>query len=647
MVLSALVIVLVVLVGTGLTLWAGVPLRLEERVAIGAVVGSVAFSAAGFVVFELVGMGPPVVLAGVAVPAAGGAAGWHRHRGVLAGEARSLRRRLGLPARHAASARPLAAFTALATAVSTRILALAYQTTDEGISAGNLAIWGDWAAHLAYAGSFAYGDNRALELPTAAGAPFKYHLLADWFAAPFTVTGLDLTQALVWTAWLLAVALPVLAACFVLRLSGSRFTAITTVVLFTLSGGVGVWYLGQDIAELGWGTLSALPQTYARMPAEALWVDNTISASLYAQRSTLLGVVTGLAAGIVLLAARPRWARSGFVFAGILVGTTGISHVHMLVSAVALGGLALLADRRRPWWWFLVPAVVVGAPLALAINPSESALRFLPGWMAPGASQSWPWFWFRNVGLLLPVFAAISLFGGVPRRIARLTAPLWLWFVVPNLVSFHPSEWNNTKFFLFWQFAGCLAIADFARGLLTSSGPVRSARRAVRVALGGVAVLLLASLVVTGSVDTVRAMQTASAIPWVATDEVEAATWLREHAEPGEVLVYGTSNTSAVAALSGVPALSGYLGWTDDLGLADAERRARDSYVILAGTDGVEQAIETWGVDYVVIGPRERYEAQASDTFWNDRGALVFSAGEYQIYATDREARAGPGAGAS
>ena len=38
-------------------------------------------------------------------------------------------------------------------------------------------------------------------------------------------------------------------------------------------------------------------------------------------------------------------------------------------------------------------------------------------------------------------------------------------------------------------------------------------------------------------------------------------------------------------------------------------------------------------VDWVVIGPRERWEYEASDDFWAQHGALAFSSGEYRVYA--------------
>ena len=341
---------------------------------------------------------------------------------------------------------------------------------------------------------------------------------------------------------------------------------------------------------------------------------------------------------------RPGWRRSGFLLAGLLVGLTGIAHVHTLATALALAGLAWLFDRRATWWWFLGPAMAIGLPRAAWVAPGTNAMRWLVGWMAPGADQAWAWFWFRNVGLLLPLGLGISLIGGAAKRLRRMTLPLWLWFIVPNLVAFHPGEWNNTKFFLFWQLGMCLLVADFVRRQLVAPAlgwaPARSSpvgrSPVLRAGALGVAALLVASLTVTGSLDALRAMQRSSAIPWVDADEVAAAYWLRDNAPAGSRLVYGASNTSAVAALSGVPAISGYLGWTDDLGVADAGERDAASRAILAGTEDAPALVERYGVDYVAIGPRERFEAAASDGYWATHGDLLFSRGDYRIYGVRR-----------
>jgi hypothetical protein len=636
-VVSALLVVAIVVGGVGTTSW--IPrearLRFEERIAGGIVVGVLTMSICAFGVFELFGMGLPAVLIGTGIPFVIGIVGMVQRRSMWRVEVRSAWRRLRLPTARAASLRPLVVFSSLAAVVSTRTLALAYQSTPTGVRAGSLATWADWAAHHAYAGSFAYGDNRGLDLPIAAGEEFRYHFLADFFGSVFTVSGATLSQSLVISAWMLAIALPPLLWCAVLRLVGSRSAAGISVLLFLLSGGLGSWYFVRDLEQGGWDIWRALPRTYARIGDEHIWVDNTISASFFAQRSTQLGWATGALALIVILASRPSWRRAGFAWAGVLIGTTGISQAHMLGTAVALGVFALIADRQRTWWWFLIPALAIGAPLSWSIRPQQNSMRWLVGWMAQDADQLWIWFWLRNVGLLLPLFAIVTLFGaGVPRRVRRLTTPLWLWFVVPNLVAFHPSEWNNTKFFLFWQFAGCIAVGTwlskaFAAPVMASAVQSPSRRRLIAPFVASMCVLVMISA---GGLDAVRAMQRGTAIDWVAEDDVAAASWLRAHSDPDAVIVYGAHNTSAVAALGGRRAVSGNPGWLFDLGLVDWSDRASASGAILRADPGVDDLIDRYGVDFVVIGPRERLEHQANDARWDEQGELVFAAGEYRIY---------------
>jgi hypothetical protein len=649
---AVLTMAAILFIGTGLTLWCATPLRAEERVAVGGVVGVAAVAVASFVWFRLVGMSSSTLWFALAVTGAPAVSGAWTNRARWWHEARDAGRRMRLPARDPRSLRPFVAFNLACVVVATRILALGYQTTPDGVSAGHLATWADWAAHQSYAASFAYGDNRALELPIAAGEPLRYHFFANYLGGLFTTTGLELRRSLIVTTWLLAVLVPPLMWCAVTRLVRSRAVAAVSILLFTLTGGVGAWYLLDDIRTGGWSVVTQLPRTYSRITEQHLWLDNTIAASLYSQRSTLLGVTIGLAALVLLLASRPSSKRSGFVVAGVLVGLSGIGWVHLMFSALALGALAGLADRRAragaaTWWWFLVPAAVTGLPLAWAITPERNSLRWHVGWMAPAAEQSWIVFWLRNAALLLPLFLGISLLGGVPHRLRRLSAPLWLWFIVPNLVAFHPWDWNNTKFFIFWQWAGSIVVAAWLVERVrwatrrraddaADDGSGRYRRFAVVAAVAAGCALLLASLTVTGAVDTVRAMQRTSATPWATAADVEAAEWLRRNHAPGDVLVYGATNTSAVAASSGVPAVSGYPGWTDDLGLVDWLDRWAASMEILGGGPRTDELIARYGVDFVVLGPQEIAEATADPTFWDRRGTKVFELDGYRIYRTSR-----------
>ena len=264
---------------------------------------------------------------------------------------------------------------------------------------------------------------------------------------------------------------------------------------------------------------------------------------------------------------------------------------------------------------------------------------------------------------LPPLFAAISIAGLGRRRLRRLSAPLWLWFVVPNLVAFHPSEWNNTKFFIFWQWAGAVAVADLLAGLLVCAGrrhPAAHGRRAdagptdagradpsvdgtygarsdtrlagvgapalgsassrlpslaarprsLAVGLGLAATLAVAALVVTGALDTLRAMQRSSAIEHVEHDDLAAASWLRDNHRPHDVLVYGATNTSAImrsAACRRSPRLRRLDVRSRPSRRSIAARHARSlSGETVDAGDGTAtlSLVARYGATLVAIGPR-------------------------------------------
>ena len=141
MVVAAGLVLLIAALGTALTLWVDVPLRLEERIPLGVVVGLVAVAAGSLVGFQAFGMGWAALAVGLGPAGAAGVLAVLMRGEVLLDEVASAGRRLQLPCRAGASLRPLVLLTVACTAVTTRILSLAYQhDADGGIAAGNLAV---------------------------------------------------------------------------------------------------------------------------------------------------------------------------------------------------------------------------------------------------------------------------------------------------------------------------------------------------------------------------------------------------------------------------------------------------------------------------------------------------------------------------
>ena len=629
---ALLVLVPAFVTGLGLTWLSGLRLGPEERLAVAAPLGALVLGLWGWVLSWLAGFHLSSLSFALLAAVGTSLPGWRRAGGAvgLRAEAADLWRRVRLPVRDPASLVPLVLLLAVAWPLTVRILALAWVTTaDGGLAAGHLSTWSDGSAHLAYAGRFSGGGVVPIDSPIAAGEPARYHLLADFFAAQVGLLGVPLPSALAVTSGFLALSVPaVLYACGV-RLVGGRAAAVLGTVLFCAAGGMGVVDLARDLyhgtADAGWSALVHLPREYSRDPAAGLWMDNPTLSYLYAQRNGLLGLPLGLVA-LTLVWETCRGRARSLLPAGVLAGLLPLANGFAFLVVLAVVGVwAVLYDRRQPWWRFFGPAVVLGAPVAGWLQPAESSVRVLVGWMAPDGLGPWVWFWLRNLGPFLPLLVVATVWRGTVRTgFARWFAPMWLLWVVPNLVAFHPWEWNNTKYFAFWLLVGSFLVAAVL---------VRLARTGVAGSVA--AAVLVAALTATGVADLYRATdRTVTLIPWASADGLATASWTRRSLPADAVLVTAPNNVNPVTALSGRRVVSGFPGWTFDIGVPDWSQRVDDTRTILLGGPAAREAIRRRGVDYVVVGPLERAaEVGVDEAWWAANGRFVFRSGDWVVYA--------------
>src|SRR5256885_8560513 len=207
--------------GFGITYLSGVALTLEERIVFGVVLGAMIVALTTFVPALLIkDVTLLTVLLGLAVTLGAGALGLLRARSVLSRDWKDFRARwLSSPA-SPGHPWPLAVVFLICAAWTVHFLHQAYVYTPNGLYAGYGNIWGDWAAHLSFAGSFAYGHNFPPEFPIDPGHHLGYPFMIDFLAADLVPLRLPLTATLTATSALLGLALPA-----VLYLAAVRFTA--------------------------------------------------------------------------------------------------------------------------------------------------------------------------------------------------------------------------------------------------------------------------------------------------------------------------------------------------------------------------------------------------------------------------------------
>lgn len=650
--------VAIVAVGYGLTYLLDVRLRPEERLSYGTVIGAIVVSTVAFPLAWAYEFGATTVVLATALSLAGAWWAAREHLADVGDDWREFWRRLRSPLSDPENPFLWVGLTALSVVVSVRILTFAYEETPTGgIAAGSLSTFGDWAAHLAYAGSFANGDNFPPVQPTAAGEDFVYHFGIDFFSALFVPFGASLFSALTISTGLLSIAIPGALYCSSHRIVNSRGAAALGTIFFLTAGGTAAgWdrFVLDDLPDKGWGVIWNLPRSYAFDGFDKLWVDNIVSGFLYPQRPSLVGfplTMMVLALTLPRLLGRPKDAPTprGMIFLGVLVGLLPYWHVFALPIVLGLIGFWWLLDRARAaWLYLLVPAVAIAVPLFLLVHPPEGG-RDIRLWWVRGIDGSWwgppnllniPGFWLYQTGLFLPLLAwAMFSTSVLPRRLVGGLVPIWILLVMPEIAFWHHHPLNNSKYIAFLFLLGSPLVAALLWRWIRGLG--------VKGALGIIIVLFS---VLTGVLDIWRLADRTSSIyadgtgwPYPAeiftASDLLLADWVRDHTDPHAVFASVEANQPAVSAVGNRRVVVESTGRLNDLGIEYSDRRlaVRD---ILDQAPGYEALIAKYGVDYVLIGPNELAD-QANRgvpdprTVWAATGTLVYDLGGQKIFAVN------------
>lgn len=630
--------------GFGVTYLSGVRSTFEERVVFGTVLGGAVVSAATFVPASLVrDVTWFTALVGLLVTMAAGAAGIVLGRDSVVADWRDARLRWSAPWSAGAHPWPLLLVLAVCGAWTLHFLHQAYVYTPNGLYAGYVNIWGDWAAHLSFTGSFAYGHNFPPEFPVDPGHRLGYPFMVDFLAANLVPLGMSLTESLTATSAMLGLAFPGVLYLAAVRFAGGRVAAVIAVFVFLLSGGLGFVYLLTDVHDYGISILSALPREYTLNRDVNLQWLNPVLAYLVPQRSTLFGFSLALILLVILwIALHEDLGWRPFVFAGLVAGMLPVFHVHAWGTAVALPFFWALFDRRRQWIAYFLPALVIGLPILVWMWPPDNTSMcgdlpslhgycIQPGWLSfdDWTKQSllfavplFAWFWIWNTSVFpVVLLVAQALPRWLPTAYPAWFAPMWLWFLVPNVLVLQPWVWDNTKFFVFWLLLGGILAGGLLAALLRRGGAAAS-----------VAVVAMVLLGLSGFVDLWRASNfQASAVQFTDAGGLKVADWVRTHTSPSAVFAVADDHNSPIPTLAGRRELVGYPGWLWTYGLADYVQKESDDNKILRGDPTAMTLVHKYGIDYVMIGPQE-VPRGGSRAYWDVHGTLVYDDGGYAVY---------------
>jgi hypothetical protein len=631
----AILLVGCVVAGFGITYMSGVALNLEERLAFGTVLGAMAVAAASFLLSMIVrDVTAITVLFGLAVALAIGSGAAIAERDRVASDLSNAVVRWWASPRAPGHPWPFAAVVLVCGAWTLHFLSQAYVFKPDGLYAGYVNIWGDWAAHLSFTGSFAYAHNFPPEFPLDPGNHLGYPFMIDFLAANLVPLGSRLTSALILTSGLLGLAFPAVLYLAARRFAGDRAAAAIAVFVFLLSGGLGFAYLVGDVRAGGWSVLLHLPREYTLDRSNNFQWLNPVLAYLVPQRSTLFGFSLALIVLVLVwLAVRERLGWRVFLFAGVVAGVMPVFQVHAYGTVVALSVFWAAFNFRREWLAFFIPALAIGIPIVVWMLPPANNIAcgnelsiggycIQLGWLAD--NESWLWFWIKNTSLFIPLLvAAQALYSWFPTGFGKWFAPMWLWFLMPNIFVLQPWDWDNTKFFIFWLLLGSVMVGGVLAAMF-KRGPAGAVLASV----------LLVLLVLSGGLDLARASDAAeSSYLFADTKGLQVADWVRQNTSPYAVFAVADAHNNPIPTLAGRRVMVGYPGWLWTYGLGDFEQKGADQRLILQGAQSTPDLVDKYRISYVLIGPQELAGPRnANIAYWNQNGTLVYSDGEYSVY---------------
>lgn len=423
--------------------------------------------------------------------------------------------------------------------------------------------------------------------------------------------GLSLPWSLQLPGIIFGLAIVVLLFRLAQKLSGSAAAAATAVAIFMFSGGLGFLWINQGLKEL--------THSYE---LNIQWVNFIIS-EMVPQRGILMGLAASLVVFLLWLEDRPK----SFLLAGVIAGLVPFFHAHTYLVLAFAAGVFFLLWPRRMWWYFFIPAAALALPQFAYFLPQVSGytggfIHWQLGWTARVQQDPWVWFWIKNIGLmalLIPLFWLQAYFAN--RRLFWIYLPFLLIFAAANIWVFQPWENDNSKLLRFWYLASAI---------LVGWGLARFAKAGSWQKL--VAAVALVLVTFSGAYDAGNWLDfdRNKLLLWSRSD-IQLAVAVKELTPLDAVFLTNDNHNHWVVDLAGRKIVLGFRGWLWSWGIEYGDRE-RDVRKIFTGDPQTPQLLAKYGVDYVIIGPGEKSNFGADETYYLTHYLLLLNRNGQKIF---------------
>jgi hypothetical protein len=519
--------------------------------------------------------------------------------------------------------------------------------------AGQVNIWGDWAAHFTMGSALAYRDVWLSSSPFLLGAKFAYPFAANLLSAILIRLGMPFVAGFVVPSFIFSCLIVLALFWFYKVVFKSRTIAVIASLIFLLNGGMGFWYYLQDIHLSSTPVETALnpPHEYTRLDAQNIKWISVIDSMIIPQRAFNHGFPLALLALAWLYsdlapATKKRSFKQELKLYGpacLLLGLLPFIHTHSFLAAgIILAGWSggqlfeLAWFKKSPFKetlkkWLLIAylTAVIAVPLLkfFVIGQVDGFLQWYPGWLATEFKMNWLIFWWKNWGLTpwlaIAGWAWLMWTAQTKEKVIQAVytfLPFFVLFSLANLFLFQPFSWDNTKL-IAWASLGFAGLAGYALVKLWKTSWL----------LKPLAVILFAITIASGTIDAYWILRRdLHSFSMYSNEELELANWVKANTPVDAIWLTGDQHNHFLFNLTGRQAVMTYRGWlwTHGYHYLPTEADVSRLYQFPERTD----LYQKYNIGYVVVGPNEREVWGAKDSVFNQTFEPVKTTPRYTIY---------------
>ncbi|MEK7064304.1 MAG: hypothetical protein AAB973_01720, partial [Patescibacteria group bacterium] len=223
------------------------------------------------------------------------------------------------------------------------------------------------------------------------------------------------------------------------------------------------------------------------------------------------------------------------------------------------------------------------------------------------------WFWVKNIGLMT-ILIPISWIDAWKkhRKLFWIYVPFAVIFVAANLWIFQPWENDNSKLLRFWYLASSVLVASWMARVFEKGWGQKV-----------IVAVLLVLVTLSGAIDAGSWLDfEKNKLQMWSRADIELADKVRQLTPKTAVFLTNDNHNHWVVDLAGRKIVLGFRGWLWSWGINYGPREA-DVRKMFVGDLQTPQLLTQYDIDYVIVGPGEKNNFNASESYYSSRYPIL------------------------